>query len=64
MKYMSTYRVTFDIRSKKTNSGTTLNTTVESESDFMAAKIAEGKLRSQHPSYVDYTFTVKRVEQK
>ena len=61
---MATYRVTFDVRNPRNSGGTVLNTTVEADSDFMASKIAEGKLRSQHRSYSNYSFVAKKIERK
>ena len=61
---MAIYRVTFDVRSPKNNGGTVLSATVEAESDFMAVKVAEGKLRSQNRSYDSYSFSAKKVEKK
>ena len=61
---MATYRVTFDVRNATNSGGTVLNTTVEADSDFMAAKVAEAKLRSQHRSYDNYRFSAKKIEKK
>ncbi len=61
---MATYRVTFDVRNPTNSGGTVLTTTVEADSDFMAAKVAEGKLRSQYRSYDKYRFSAKKIERR
>lgn len=59
---MSKYTVFFDVR--KGNVSTTKSTTVDAESDLMAERIAEGKLKSQSPTQRDYVWTVKKITKK
>ncbi|HEL4244376.1 hypothetical protein I5U23_21155 [Stenotrophomonas maltophilia] len=56
---MGKYQVFFDVR--KGSNSTGVNTVVEAESDYMAAKLAEAKLRRSWPSYSDYTWSATKI---
>jgi len=56
---MSKYQVFFDVR--KGNNSTGMNTTVEAESDYMAARLAEAKLRKSWPTYSEYTWSATKI---
>ena len=57
---MSKYRVTFDALGDKTEK-TWVEITVEAESDFMAAKIAEGQAKQRNPALRSKTFSLRKV---
>lgn len=56
------FAVTFDVR--KGNTATVMSATVEANSEPVAIKLAEAKLKSSYPLHRDYTFSAKRVNKK
>jgi len=56
---MAKFTVHFDIR--KGNTSATMYTTVEADSEHMAVRLAETKLKSSSPTHRDWTWNPKKI---
>jgi hypothetical protein len=57
---MNKYRVFYSFRKGSSSTSSTID--VEAESDFMAAKIAEGQARKRNSGRDSYEFLVTKIE--
>lgn len=62
---MAKYRVFADfVDPERPNHKASVYTDVETDMEYMAVQLAEGKLRAHHPTYRNRTFQLRKVEKR